>query len=105
MGSGSEYYDVSFRPTRMANSLWALLVYDEEEPVRAVEQILLDQGISTRRVRNCSEAGAALREPAPPLLVLTDTSLPDGGWADVVKAAGAGATGTPVIVVSRLVDI
>ena len=105
MDSGSEYYDVNLRLTPRADGLWALLVYDEEEPVRAVERILLDQGMSTRRVRNCSAADAALREAASPVLVLTDTSLPDGSWADVLKAACAVPPRPPVIVVSRLVDI
>ena len=34
-------------------------------------------------------------------MVLTDTSLTDGTWADVLDLAGA----VPVVVVSRLVDI
>jgi DNA-binding NtrC family response regulator len=105
MDNGREYSDVKLRPSRVAHGLWALLVYDEEEPVRAVERILLDQGLSTRRVRNCSAARAVLREAAPPVLVLTDVSLPDGNWADVLKATCAASPGPPVIVVSRLVDM
>jgi len=49
--------------------------------------MLLDQGMRTRRVRNYSEASAALEEPVQPALVLTDTSFPDGTWADVLKTA------------------
>ena len=59
-----------------ADRLWALLVYDAEEPLKAVEQILGGQGMSTRRVRRCSEAIAALGDSDPPKLVVTDTSLP-----------------------------
>ena len=54
----------------MGDELWALLVCDEEEPVRHVERMLLDQGMRTRRVRNYSEASAALEEPVQPALVL-----------------------------------
>lgn len=92
-------------PIPLADKPWALLVYDEEEPVRAVEQILLDQAMSTRRVRNCYEAMAVLRDSDPPALVVTDTSLPDGGWADVLKATRTGTSFPPLIVVSRLADI
>jgi DNA-binding NtrC family response regulator len=89
----------------MADELWALLVYDEEEPVQGVERTLIDQGMRTRRVRNCAEASAALRESATPALVLTGISLPDGTWADVLEAVNAAPRSAPVIVVSALVDI
>jgi len=95
----------NLRPTGFADRLRALLVYDEEEPLRAVEQTLLDQRMSTLRVRTCSEAMAVLRDSHPPALVLTDTSLPDGGWADVLEATRACASYTPLIVVSRLLDV
>ena len=89
----------------MGDELWTLLVYDEEEPVRHVERMLLGQGMRTRRVRNYSGARTALEEAVPPALVLTDTSFPDGTWADVLKTARAATTGAPVIVVSGLVDM
>jgi len=92
-------------PIRLADKLWVLLVYDEEEPVRAVEQILLDQAMSTRRVRNCYEAMAVLRDSDPPALVVTDASLPDGDWADVLKATCTCTSFPPLIVVSRLADV
>jgi DNA-binding NtrC family response regulator len=85
--------------------IWALLVYDAEEPVRAAEHILLDHGMAARRVRSCAAAYALLQESILPSVVLTDTSLPDGSWADVLKAACTVRPSPPVIVVSRLVDI
>ena len=105
MENVSGYFDVSSNVVRMREELWVLLVSHEEDPVRGVERSLLDQGMSTRRVRNCSEASAVLRGSAPPVLVLTDASLPDGTWADVLEAASTAPTTAPVIVVSRLVDI
>jgi DNA-binding NtrC family response regulator len=95
----------NLRPTPLASRLWALLVYDEEEPLRAVEQTLLDQRMSTVRVRNCSEAIAVLRDSDPPTIVLTDTSLADGSWANVLEATCACPSHPPLIVVSRLLDI
>jgi DNA-binding NtrC family response regulator len=88
-----------------ANELCAFLVYDQEEPLQAVERILLDWGMPTRRVRNCAGAVAALCEPNSPALVLTDTFLPDGTWADVLNTSRIFRPGPPVIVVSRVVDI
>jgi DNA-binding NtrC family response regulator len=85
----------------MADDLSVLLVHDQKELFHALEQILLSQGIRTEHARTCSEAGAALRGPCSARVVLTDTSLTDGTWADVLDLAGA----VPVVVVSRLVDI
>ena len=89
----------------MRDQLWALLVYDRQEPVARVEHMLRDQGISTRRVRGFSEASAALEEPLQPSVVLTDTTLADGTWFDVLRASKAGPTEVPVIVVSALVNM
>jgi DNA-binding NtrC family response regulator len=95
----------NLRSTLFADRLWALLVYDAQEPLKAVEQILLDQGMSTRRVRCCSEAIATLGDSDPPKLVVSDTFLPDGGWSDVLKATCARPSHPPLMVVSRLADI
>jgi DNA-binding NtrC family response regulator len=89
----------------MANELCALLVYDQQEPLQALERILLGWGMPTRRVRNCAAARAALCESNAPALVLTDTALPDGSWADVLQLARDALPGSPVIVVSRVVDL
>jgi DNA-binding NtrC family response regulator len=105
MDNETGYFDVNLKVVPMPDELWVLLVYYEEDPVRGMERILLDQGMSTRRVCNCSEAKAVLRESAPPVLALTDTSLPDATWADVLEAASTAPTTAPVIVVSRIVDI
>jgi DNA-binding NtrC family response regulator len=105
MDNVNGYFAVNLKVVPMPDELWVLLVYYEEDPVRGMERILLDQEISTRRVCNCSEAKAVLRGSAAPVLILTDTSLPDGTWADVLEAASTAPTTAPVIVVSRLADI
>jgi DNA-binding NtrC family response regulator len=89
----------------IVDELWALLVHFEEEPVASVGRMLPELGIGTRRVPKLSAARAALREPVQPSLVLTDTSLPDGTWFDVLKATRSDPTEVPVIVVSALVDM
>jgi DNA-binding NtrC family response regulator len=99
------YFDVNLKVVPMPDEILVLLVYYEEDPVRRMERILLDEGMSTRHVRNCAEAMAALREPLAPALVFTDTVLADGTWADVLKAASAAPVSIPLIVVSRVIDI
>ena len=98
-------FDVNLKAVPMPGELWVLLVYHEEDPVRTVEQSLLDQGMSTLRVRNCAEPRAALRELAAPAVLFTDTVLADGTWANVLKGASAVPASIPVIVVSRVIDI
>src|SRR4029077_19042192 len=89
----------------MSNDRWALLVHNEEEPVGGVKDVLLSLGWRTRHSHSCSEARAALQESVPPAIVLTDTSLSDGTWVDVLVATTAAPSRTPLIVVSRLNDV
>jgi DNA-binding NtrC family response regulator len=104
-GHVTGYFDINLKVVPTPAELWVLLVYHVEDPVRNVEQSLLDQGMRTLRVRNCAEARAALREPPPPAVLFTDAVLADGTWADVLKAASAVPRNIPVIVVSRVIDI
>lgn len=89
----------------MEDDLSVLLVHDQEEIFQALEQTLFDQGIRTQHAHTCSEVSAALRGPRSPRLVLTDTTLADGTWADVLDLASREREAVPVIVVSRVVDI
>jgi DNA-binding NtrC family response regulator len=103
MCANTGFLDFNGRAT--ANELCAFLVYDQEEPLQAVERILLDWGMPTQRIRNFAGTKAALSEANSPALVLTDTFLPDGTWADVLRTSRSFRSGPPVIVVSRVVDI
>jgi DNA-binding NtrC family response regulator len=47
----------------------------------------------------------ALGQPNSPQLVFTGVTLPDGSWREVLVLAGQTGEPTPVIVVSRLVDL
>jgi len=89
----------------MNDELLALLVHNQAESFRALDQALLGQGIRTEHARSCSEASATLRRSCLPRLIFTDPNLTDGTWADVLTLARMHGRVIPVIVVSRLVDI
>ena len=94
-------YFLNDEPVDMLKELWILLVYDQEDPVRRLEEILISNGMRTRRSHKCSEIRTLLSEWNTPGIVVTDIVLPDGTWEDVLAAAND----VPVIVVSRLADI
>ena len=100
-----QHPDATAKATPMPGGFSALLVYDQDEPVCGLERIFLSNGIRLRRSRNCSEARTVLSGPVGPNLVVTDLTLPDGDWSDILQAATATPTKTPVIVVSRFLDI
>ena len=83
----------------------ALLVHDQEETFRPLQQTLRNLGIRTQPVHSCWEAWTALREPCSSRVILTATTLADGTWADVLDLASTRCNAIPVIVVSRFVDI
>ena len=89
----------------MAKQRSALLVYEQEGPIHSLEPNLIWQGMRVLRCRSCSEAQATLREPNLPSLILTDVSLPDGTWEEVLKAAKTAPTNVPLIVVSRIIEM
>jgi DNA-binding NtrC family response regulator len=100
-----QYQDPSLNVAHMPAGLSALLVHDRDEPVAGVERILLAHGVRLRRSRNCFEARAVLRDPAASSVIVTDLTLPDGDWTDILRAANAAPAKTPVIVVARVLDI
>jgi len=86
----------------MLEIITALLVSDAGEPFEKLEMVLERQGIRTYWARDSAEALLLLERPNPPQMVFTDTTLPDGTWADVVSLAARHLV--PVILVSRLMD-
>jgi DNA-binding NtrC family response regulator len=89
----------------MGEKVTALLVQDQETCFQALQTILEELGIDTRRTRSCVETLPLLAGADPPILVFTDTQLPDGTWADVLRLAAKTRGLVKVIVVSRVVDI
>jgi DNA-binding NtrC family response regulator len=100
-----DYSFTSIKAISMPADFSILLVYDQDEPVCGVERIFQLNGINMRRVRNCVEAREVLREAAAPCVVVTDLALPDGDWADVLRAANDATAKAAVIVASRILDI
>jgi DNA-binding NtrC family response regulator len=82
-----------------------LLVHNEPDAFRGLEDMLRDQEIQTSRVSQCAEAREVLQRKSPVDLVLTDVVLSDGTWKDVIRSVRRLAKNTPVIVMSRVVDM
>ena len=82
-----------------------LLVHNEPDAFRGLEEMLHEQEIRTSQAHQCAEARSLLKEAGPVDLVLTDVTLADGTWKDVIRLVGRAAKGTPVIVMSRVVNM
>jgi DNA-binding NtrC family response regulator len=87
------------------DNVWMLLVNGPASSLESLDQNLRRKGIQTRRALSCAQARAALQHPDLPGLILTDTSLTDGAWTDILSVARQAARPVPVIVVSRRVDV
>lgn len=82
-----------------------LMVHNEPEAFRGLEEALNEQGIRVRRAHGCAEARGILKDGDPVDLVLTDASLPDGTWRDAIRIAREADCAAPVIVISRFVNM
>src|SRR5215472_16898705 len=82
----------------------ALLVHDQPYPLESLKAVLRDLSVETFSVRTCEEAGRLITQTEPQL-VFTDTSLPDGSWADVVRMAEMASSPVDVVVVGAKEDI
>jgi DNA-binding NtrC family response regulator len=89
----------------MREAASALFVHYESEPFGALEKALEGQSVRVCHASNCREASRLLQDPDPPQLVFTDTTLPDGTWADVAGLAAKAPSAVNVIVVARWVDM
>ncbi len=89
----------------MSEKILALLIHEEVEPLNSLKVALESQNICTQRVRTCRDVVPLLRNTSLPELIFTDTTLPDGTWADVVSLAADAVKPITVIVVSRIADM
>lgn len=85
----------------MIDATTALLVFEQDEPLVALREVLESQGLQTRLVRSVSEVKGVLQQRSLPVAVFSATALDDGTWADVLFLAAKAAKPVPVIVVSR----
>ncbi len=83
----------------------AILVYNQEDPSRALKLALENQGTEIHCARSCREVRKIIEEHDPPEVVFTDTDLADGTWVDVLRLSATAHDPVEVIVVSRLPDI
>ena len=81
-----------------------LLVHNEPDAFRGLEDTLHEQEIHTWHAYDCAEARALLRGGGIDL-VLTDAVLPGATWKDAIRLVRQVAQGMPVIVMSRVVDM
>ncbi len=89
----------------MKEATSALFVHYESEPVGALEKALEGQFVKVCHATNCREASRLLEDSNPPHLVFTDTTLPDGTWADVLGLAAKAPATVNVIVVAHFPDM
>ncbi len=86
-------------------AITAIVVHDEEEPFRDLKRRLAELGIPSLQLRTFVETKYFLKRLHGSALIFTAIALPDGNWADVLKAAQNAMPPCPVIVVSRFVDL
>ena len=82
-----------------------LLVHNEPDAFRGLEEMLQEQEIRTCRASRCAEARSMLRQASPVDLVLADVAVADGTWMDVIRLVRKAVKDIPVIVMSRVVDM
>jgi DNA-binding NtrC family response regulator len=88
----------------MKGKVTALLIFRQTEPYHDVEAALEKLAIPTGRAQTLAEACHVLSRVNPPLLVFTESELPDGNWADVVSISGKASSPVSVIVVGQEID-
>ncbi len=89
----------------MKEAASALFVHCESGPFAELEKALEGQSVKVCHASDCREASGVLENSNPPRVIFTDTTLPDGTWADVVGLAAKAPAPVSVIVVARLVDM
>ena len=81
----------------------ALLVMSRERRVVLLDH-LLSLNAEILEASDCGEAGKMLRQHPNIQVVLTDQSLPDGSWLEVLSEVGESQSRAEVVVCARLAD-
>ena len=71
----------------------------------ALRKFLNLAGIQVRLVGSCSEATQILTNSNPPTVLVSESSLPEGTWADILALAAEGEREILVIVVPGVVNL
>src|SRR5262249_2909637 len=83
----------------------ALLLHQQEEPVRSLEPFLQKLSIESVRARSCDEALKILRAENPPHVVFTDLTVSDSTWVDALTLPAQSPVPVNLIVVSQVPDL
>jgi len=82
-----------------------VLVHNEPDAFRGLEEMLHEQQIRTHHAHHCAAARRMLSEAGPVDVVLTDVKLVDGTWEDIIRLVRKTARQVPVIVMSRVASM
>ena len=88
----------------MRGTVTALLIFHRTEPYNDLEAALEKLAVRVGRARTLAEACHVLSAANLPLLVFTESELPDANWADVVSLSARVASPVSVIVVGQEID-
>jgi DNA-binding NtrC family response regulator len=88
----------------MRGTVTALLIFHRTEPYNDLEAALEKLAVRTGRARTLAEACHILSTVNLPLVVFTESELPDGNWADVVSLSARAASPVSVIVMGQEID-
>ena len=88
----------------MRGTITALLIFHHTEPYNELEAALEKLAVRTGRARTLAEACHVLSTVNLPLLVFTESELPDGNWADVVSLSSRASSPVSVIVMGQGID-
>jgi DNA-binding NtrC family response regulator len=88
----------------MRGKVTALLIFHRTKPYHDLEAALEKLAIRSGHVQTLGEARHVLSRFNPPLLVFTESELPDGNWADVLSLSASASSPVSVIVVGQEID-
>jgi DNA-binding NtrC family response regulator len=88
----------------MRGKVTALLVFHLTKPYSDMEAALAKLAVPTEWAQTLGEARHVLSRVNPPLLVFTESELPDGNWAEVVSLSAQASSPVSVIVVGQEID-
>jgi DNA-binding NtrC family response regulator len=88
----------------MRGEVTALLIFHNTKPYNDLEAALEKLAVRVGRAATIAEACLELSRANLPLLVFTESELPDGNWADVVSLSARASSPVSVIVMGQEID-
>lgn len=88
----------------MGGKVKALLLFHQARPYNDLKAALKKLAFPTVRAESFGQACKVLSRANPPLLVFTESELPDGNWSDVVSFSACASSHVSVIVVGQEID-